>query len=89
MRPLPSTVLAGYGLEIVKDGFVRKDAEFEIIACYVEKDGIWLEDLLEDGVEELGDAGAGDMDEGECRGEEGDGELHQSRTIPRRSLDNL
>ena len=86
--PLPSTVLAGYGFEIIEDGFVCEDAEFEVIACYIEESRIGLQNLFEDGVEELGDAGARDVDEGERCWEEGDGELHGSRTIPR-NLVNL
>lgn len=52
-----------------------EEAELYFIAGDVQERGLRLEDEAEDWMGELGEAGAGDVDERKRDGEEGDGEL--------------
>ena len=76
-RPRALAILACYLLKDVELGVFCEETELDLIACDVEKGGAGLEDLLEDGVGEMGEARAGDVHEGEGYGEEGNGDLHE------------
>jgi hypothetical protein len=65
-------VLAGEGFEFSENGLVGEKRQFYFVACYVEERRAWSEDLLYNLVQEIFQAGAGNMDKGEDVGQDSD-----------------
>ena len=75
-RPRALAILACYLLKDVELGVFCEETELDLIASYVEEDGVGLEELANDGLGERVETRAGDVDEGKGYGKKGNGYLH-------------
>ena len=61
---MPLPVASGNWFEICEHVRLGEETKFDFIAGDIYESGTWLENLPEDGMDELGETGAGDVDEG-------------------------
>jgi len=63
-------------LKILEGLALGEDAEFELVACYVEECMFWTEDLAEEGMIKPMEPRPWNTYKGEFHWEKGDGDLH-------------
>ena len=78
-RSLSVSIASGYKLKVCKTVVLCEKRELDLVAGNVKECRVWLEDLPEYGVQQLGETCAGDVYEGEGDGEKGDGDIGWAR----------
>jgi hypothetical protein len=73
---LSLAVTSSDGLKVLEDVMLRKNTELDLVAGYIEKGWIGLEDLAKDGMGEMWEPGTRDVDEGKGCREEGYRHVH-------------